>query len=389
MMNTKQRLYHPIPCRTTALAFALLMLVVSCGGQDEPVAEMGDEIQLSDKEIMLGIDGWKPIAESRATIFENKEDFLKDERDSEKGGGSFTAYAYLRETGQVFIGGSRVWYVRNDINNHPLTGDWKFYNTKDNVYPSYYWPQNNTVDFFAYMPWHGSNRQKKNIEVGNYTVGKGLSLTCQINEPTSLADTDGQETIIAYTTNKSKADGTVNMHFVHPFATVSFDLEQAHRDLTINWIQFNDVYLTGRDTLNTTTPDAAGISWTPSGSMSNFKINVNKTVPEDLNFTSKIGGPYLVMPQDLDRGTPENTTDDITITINYTWDDDGNNNLESDDTMNLTSSIVVKDAVTKWLAGYHYKYKLDLGDNKTEILFKVEVEPWIPTGGNNNIFDVE
>ena len=53
------------------------MLVVSCGGQDEPVAEMGDEIQLSDKEIMLGIDGWKPIAESRATIFENKEDILK------------------------------------------------------------------------------------------------------------------------------------------------------------------------------------------------------------------------------------------------------------------------------------------------------------------------
>ena len=107
-MKTKQRLYHPIPCRATALAFALLMLVASCGGQDEPVAE-GDELQLSDKEIMLGIDGWKPIAESRATIFENKEDFLKDERDSEKGGGSFTAYAYLRETGQVFIGGSRVW----------------------------------------------------------------------------------------------------------------------------------------------------------------------------------------------------------------------------------------------------------------------------------------
>ena len=386
-MKTKQDLHINILGAMKFLFFALLFVLSGCGGQDEPAIEKEDGVQLSDKEITIDADGWKPLTESRATIFENENDFLNDDPEA-KGGGNFTMHAYLKETGATFIGGARAWYFNNE---------WRFYDERNNRFPAYYWPQNNSVDFFAYMPWSGSQRRKY-ITVGNYTQGTGLTINCTMQEITTLEDVDGQETIIAYTANKSKADKNVNMHFVHPFASVSFELKRAHRNLTINWIEFNNIYLQGYTTLNASTTQDTQINWTPSGDVKSFHIVVDKTIPEDINFGREIGEKYLVMPQTFEH-KKENSSDDITVTINYTWDDDGNHYIEPEDTKNFTSSIIVTDEqgnplVTEWEAGYNYKYILSLGDNDEEIHFKVEVEPWISTGknstgGNNNIFDIE
>ena len=318
---------------------------------------------------------------TRATIFENQNDILNDAADG-KGGGNLTMHAYVSNTGAERFK-SRAWYFNKNV--------WRFYDASSNKFYNHYWP-NYSMDFFAYMPWDGSGRLK-NIEVDKYEVGKGLTINCtmqgttadNIDETDDLLDPLGQETIIAYTPNKHK--DLVNLYFVHPFAAVSFELKQAHRNLTINWIRFNNVYLTGTTTLNATTDNSTQISWTGTGSTSSFTIPVGKTIPTDINFGAKIGGPYLVMPQSFGKGTAS-TDDDITITINYTWDDDGNNIFEDDDTKDLVSSITL-NGVDKWESGKKYNYVLDLGDNKEEILFKVEVEPWQVTGGNNNIFDVE
>lgn len=313
---------------------------------------------------------------SRATIFENQNDILDDAADG-KGGGNLTMYAYISNEEAVRFK-SRAWFFNNV---------WRFYDASSNKFYNHYWP-NQSMDFFACMPWDGSGKQKM-ITVGTHTPSTdqspGLNITCNIPQPENLEDTKGQETIIAYTPDKHKK--TVNLYFVHPFAAVSFELKKAHRNLTINWIRFNNVYLTGSTTLNNDTKEVTDVSWTPTGSQSTFTIPVGKTIPSEINFGAPIGGPYLVMPQSFGKGTVT-PDDDITIIINYTWDDDGNNILEDDDTKDLVSSITFED-VDKWVAGKKYNYVLNLGDNEEEILFKVEVEPWQVTGGDNNIFDVE
>lgn len=310
---------------------------------------------------------------SRATIFENQNDILDDAADG-KGGGNLTMYAYISNEEAVRFK-SRAWFFNNV---------WRFYDASSNKFYNHYWP-NQSMDFFACMPWDGSGKQKM-ITVGEHTSSTdqnpGLNITCNIPQPENLEDTKGQETIIAYTPNKHKEK--VELNFVHPFAAVSFELKKAHRNLTINWIRFNNVYLTGSTTLNNDTKEVTDVSWTPTGSQSTFTIPVGKTIPSEINFGAPIGGPYLVMPQSFGKGTDT----PVTIIINYTWDDDGNNILEDDDTKDLVSSITFED-VDKWVAGKKYNYVLNLGDNEEEILFKVEVEPWEVTGGDNNIFDVE
>lgn len=361
-------------------SFAFLLLLTGCGSQDDPLPETDNKVQLSDTEITLEVDGWKPLSNSRAIIFESENDFL-DDASTAKGGGIFTMYAYLKETGSTFIGGSRVWYF---VPDNATVGSWRFYDEANNHFPQYYWPQSNSVDFFAYMPWKGSDRQKI-ITVDNYVQGTGLTINCRMQEPTTLLDTDGQETIIAYTTNKSKADKKVNMCFVHPFSAVYFKLHQAHRDLTINWIRFNDVYLTGSTTLNATTDNSTPISWTGTGSIDEFNIPVNQTIPDQINFGGDIGGPYLVMPQNLGGAT---------ITINYTWenanpsgkDDVVEGDLDTSDSNNVYQ--IKRTINAEWIAGNKYTYVLDLGDNQAEILFKVLVEPW-DVEGYKNIVDVE
>ena len=105
-MKTKQRLYPSISHGANAFCFALLMLVTACGGQEDPVVEKEDQLQLSDKEILISADGWKPMAESRANIFETQDDFLNEE----VGGGDFTLHAFTRGSDTPFIDGTRARY---------------------------------------------------------------------------------------------------------------------------------------------------------------------------------------------------------------------------------------------------------------------------------------
>lgn len=386
-MKTKQKRYHSnIPHWTKYCYLVLLMIVAGCGGQEELIEENEnkDKIQLSDKEITIGVDGWKPLTESRAAIFENKNDIENDAADA-KGGGNFTLHAYRKEIGSTFIDGTRVRYF---IPDGQTDGSWRFYAHPNFI--EYYWPQSGSIDFFAYMPYKGSDRQKS-ISVGSYSNTTGLNITCQMqattaddnNDTDDLLDPKGQETIIAYTTGKSKSDGSVNMYFVHPFSAIYLKLKQAHRDLNINWIKFNNVYLKGEATLNATTDKDTKIQWTPDGNAETFTIPVDKIIPGQINFNGEVGGPYLVMPQSFGKNTAS-TDDDVTITVNYTWDDQI---AETDNTQEFTRSITTT-SITEWIAGNKYTYLLYLGDNAEEILFKVLVEPW---GSNEykNIIDVE
>lgn len=376
-MKTKQRLYPSISHGAKAFCFALLMLVTACGGQEDPIVEKEDQLQLSDKEILISADGWKPMAESRATIFDTENDL----KNVNKGGGNFTLYAFTRGSETPFINGTRVRY--QEVNGN---GRWRFY--ADPYYIEYYWPQSGTYDFFACMP-HGD--KQKNITGITYDKTKGkVTLTCQMQSTTADGDDDtddlddplGQETIIAYTPGLSKQSEAVKMHFVHPFAAIYFKLKQAHRDLTINWIRFDNVFLEGTATIYEETKEETVVEWKPlRDSKNTFTIHVQKKIPGDINFDAEFGRPYLVMPQTFSKAEG-----DVTITINYTWND-GTDQDKENDTKEFTRSITT-NSITSWIAGNKYTYILDLGDNKEEILFKVKVEPWV-SGGDKNEIDIE
>ena len=139
-MNIKQRLYPLISHGAKAVAFVLLMLVTACGAQEDPdVEKEEDKLQLSDQEITLGVDGWKPMTQSRASIFEGEDDIKKED----KGGGNLTLYAYL-EDGTTFIGGARAKYFSQNTS-------WEFYDGQNLI--NYYWPDPNLHHRKSHHPY--------------------------------------------------------------------------------------------------------------------------------------------------------------------------------------------------------------------------------------------
>lgn len=362
-----------------------MCLFAACTEIDAPVPPA---IQESDQPIMLDVEGWKPMTSTRATIFETLNDLQS--RD-------FTMHAYLRNDGYHFIPGSRVHYF---VPKGESTGTWRFFDELNYRYFNYYWPQDKSIkiDFFAYTPYNANNIS--NIKYNSNT--KSLTFSCDMN-PTveensrviELDDSENQETLFAYTTERGKGNvnEVVELQFVHPFAAVSFKLKQAHRNLTINWIRFNNVYQEGSYTLTENTINSQPLPLRLQ-TIDSTTINVNKIIPNEINFGGEIGGPYLMLPQAFNNGTSDNTSDDVTITINYTWDNaslDGNDDIvEGDEDYDIDNSSneknsnktyqivrsITTNTISAWLAGKKYTYILDLGDNQAEILFKVEVEPW-------------
>ena len=332
------------------------MLVTACGGQDDPVVENEDKLELSDKEICIEIDGWKSMTESRASIFGSETDFLNEGKKLMDGG--FKLYAYTRNSDTPFINGTKVCYQNG----------WRFFAYPDFI--EYYWPQTGTFDFFALMPY--GDRQKNITKVEyNKTLGK-VTLTCEMQTTTeSLDDPNGQETIFAFTPTLSKESREANMHFVHPFSAVNFKLEKSHSKLTINSIKFEKIYLDGSITLSDKTTAGTNVEWSTQGrSKATFTIPVDKAVGEGegkIYYGDDIGENFLVMPQTF--------TDQAQITITYTW---------KNETKSFSHPLI-----GGWEAGNKYLYKLSLGDNtQDEIFLDVEVEPWKPGGAKNEI-DVE
>lgn len=365
-MKTKQDLHRYILYGMKAYCLVLLLVVAGCTGKDEPNMPQKDKPELSDTPIKLQVDDWKPLKEARAVIYDDKLF-----HDKQQGGGNFTLHAYHQDDNDAnylydYLPGTRLSYVADK-------NIWVFLSGEKEI--THYWPNWGRVSFFAYMPYKDYTGKNTYVTMGEYTNTGGQAISCQMPVEVDVDDANSQEYMFAYTPNKTRKDGTVSMHFVHPFAAIYLKLKQAHRDLTINSVMFNRIFTQGTYSQKELTTADTDVAWKSSGNMSSFTIKVDKTIPEDLNFSADIGGPYLVMPQTF--GT------DAVITVNYTW---------KGETKEFDTNLILKDkdgnkVIEAWESGKKYTYILDLGDNKEEILFKVLVEPW--TGEYKNEIDVE
>lgn len=371
-MKTKQDRHRITMGGVKTFAFALLLSLAGCGGQDvpngekpdEPVVEESGDIQLSDTEIRLEVADWKPLQESRAVLFD-QENFLEGNEENTLPGGNFTLHAYTSD-GQTFLKGARGWYFADTD-----TPEWRFRSDIGGkvTFPTYYWPNSGTVDFFAYMPYEDYRNKAGNREdyvtIGDYDSENGQQFSCKLPQ---TDESDHMEFIYAYEQDKTKANNPLKLQFKHPFALVQFKWGTGSSRMTINSLKLDSMYFAG--TFSTETSDSTETSeWEPSGSPGAYEATVSKRIPTEVNYNTVFAGPYLVMPQVLDK---------ITLTLNTSQTD------EATGTDSAPVSLSTEQGAS-WLPGHIYTYTLIAGDRNEEIYFIVTVEDWIVIKHRNEV----
>lgn len=307
---------------------------------------------------------------TKATVFGENADL----ENLTKGGGNFSVRAYKSGSEDKFLYDQRVWYFQDGRS-------WHFYDDAINNVTEVYWPNATNIDFFTYMPYHNANRYT-GVTLKEYTADNGPSFSCDLP-----LNTEGQknihEFIYAYSKNQNKLStgsdgrkGVVQLNFVHPFSLIVIHLNESYR-MTINWIKIRGIYNKGTYANPQTTLSQGDspvnftcASWTPEvGAVrEKLEIDINKNVPDDINYKSPIGGPYIIMPQQLDK--------DVILDINYT----------RDQTKIETKSIsLYRETLPQWDPGKKYTYSLTMGDPLEEILFNVAVEEWSVVDYKNEI----
>lgn len=316
--------------------------------------EMQEDDQLQ-QAIRLSVD----VPSTKATIFDTPASLTNPV----VGGGDFAVSAWI--TGETSNAGNL--YMNNvRVNYFPDAKDWRFTDA-NGTYVNFYWPLEDELDFFGHFPLDPEKGAVTSVSYDpKNNPDSGPSFKFEL--PLNSAGQEGlHEFLYSFVQNQDKNYPTVEMKFSHPYAAISFNLGQSYR------MKLNDIKLTDICNKGTYRFDLENNEWELSlgDSKRTLDIAIEKNIPEDINFNSPIGGPYLVAPQVL--------TDASYLKVSYTRLD------EQDDTKGVK---LVDVGITKWEAGKHYVYTLNMGNTEEEILFKVTVENWKTIEYKNEI-DVE
>lgn len=287
--------------------------------------------------------------------------------DTDKGGGEFNVNAYYDGTELKYISNGRVWYRDEDKNWINLD--------ENNQITDYYWPNVGALNFFAYMPKNGYTDKNTYVTVGGYSHANGQQFSCSL--PNSNADYDNmQEFIYAYTPGEKKNSEKVKLTFVHPFSLVCFQLGSGSIRMTVNSIELGNIYLNGTfSTGQTSTADNGIGSWSFTGGKETYTATIGKRIPNDVNYNTIFGGPFVMVPQDLSS---------VSLTLKYEREEAGAENATE---TKIVNSLTTTE-IPKWEPGKRYIYTLSHGDNNEEIYFNVKVVDWDVVDYKNEI-DVE
>lgn len=340
-------------CTYTILS-VILSVAIACR-KDDQFSDAGNSIGFSIEQ-----------TSTKGTFFSSDNDLM----DPEKGGGNFTVYAYDEGKETAYIADQRVWYFADDAR-------WRFWDAVSNNVTHRFWPNSN-LDFFAFMPY-STDLDDAGVTIGTYSGQNGPSFSCTL----PLDDQSGlQEFIYAYSKGQNKNStgrngdkGVVQLRFVHPMAAVVIKLDQSYR-MKINSISISGIYNSGtfRNAFNTLDFDGnqnanfTYADWTPSGSKNKtLTAEIGKEVPDEINYGSPVGGPYMVLPQNLEG---------VSLKIEFERDDM--------DPETRSASIYSPD-VPNWEPGKIYTYSLTMGDPLEEIMFNIYVDEWDVIGYRNDI----
>lgn len=341
-----------------------LFLYIICASALLMSCNKDGDVTCDDNTIRIEVYGATSIS-TRAHLYYDPDEL--DAYKDIKNEGQFKINAHLDNANNDFYIGSTG--TPGSVTLHD--NRWRFQNTElEGNLVDFYWPNNSALNFMAYIP---ATLSECAAEVSNiaYTKSGGFTFSAVmpqvINDRTEaerLAEHARKEFIYATRLAQNK-EASVMMRFVHPFAVVKFRLSQSHRDLTIHDITLHNMsregtFADGNDTMNEGQSALTTGDWTGTDASQTFTVNLEKNVPDDVNYGGSIGGPYLVIPQNIE---------DVTLTLKYSWDTKSN--------VTTTARLIATPLITEWQPGYVYTYVLDLGDNKEEVLFSVSVEEWI------------
>ena len=296
----------------------------------------------------------------------NNEDF----KDESKGGGSFSlsAWNYDKSTpanAQQYIEHELVWYRAGDEGQVANNRLWRFKRGDELV--ECYWPYNGVSDFLAYMPVHEKLDQVGISNIG-YAPETGISYTANpplSNNGEGVTQENLREFLYAVAedeTPQNSASG-VGLEFQHPLTAIYFKVAKSYR-MTINTIEISDLKNSGKFSNNTWT-------FNDSQEMTLMTLQIDKKIPEDINYGVVFYGPVLVLPQELD---------DIKLAVVGT-------RSEKNDYKPASVSLKTDNHV-KWEPGKAYTYSLNLGEQNVEVLFDVTVQNWDEVNYKHNI-DIE
>ena len=377
--------------RHTSRYLLIALLMAAC--EKEPMPIIPSSVPISFDVSHEGMKG-----NTRASIFGDENstvtDFLDDPikhpndfLDAAKGGGNYTLLAYI--DGKQDAGGAalqylnaRVWWQKDIALEEQKKAEsvrdfnkaWKFLEGDEQTGHTYevYWPKNEKLNFFAYMPYSGhamytNNTDGYSVTNINYSENVGVSFSCTMPAISENGDTP-QEFIYAHVTERTSSGGEVPLHFSHPFAVMRFKLAMGSYRLNIDNIKFNGIKLAGSYTSNAvTSPSTLALdSWsTASSTATSQTYTINKKIPAEINYNAIFGGPFLVIPQSIGGITMDITAQRI------------DSNQEK---YNRTGISISTTEVSQWEPGKVYTYTLKIGDGYEEILYDVKVEPWIAEG---------
>ena len=336
-----------------AFCIGILLLCISCS---DPL-RTGTDLD-SDAEIVFSPAIPEVSLETKADLY-NSSNLISN------GSGSFSVIAY--KTG---LNGEENLYFKdfNKVLYFSDTDAWRFHNEEDNSFYKRYWPSY-AIDFLAYMPYNLANT--------GVTVTKETQ-TIECTLPTTVAaQQTAKEFVYAFTANQSYSEltnGIVNLNFIHPFSAINIELGQAHGNTYIDRVEIRNITNKGSFTINQNTDTQEELSyndWTLTSDTSRQTINipVNKTVGESINTNTRLGGPFLIVPQ---------LCDEIILYVEFTW-----NSSTTKAEINLKTS-----ELSALNPGRIYTLTLNLGESKEDITTNVTITDWIHVGYKNDI-DIE
>ena len=249
-----------------------------------------------------------------------------------------------------------------DANTIFDSGSWKFYTDKLDVH--YYWPQNSNLDVMAYSPAKLDNTCMEVASKSTVTC-TGLPMTGEGQEGELL-----YEFVCGYKGGCKKSDGAIVVPMCRPFAIVNFYLDEAVRSV-LKKIEITGIYSQGIF-------DVESGLWNLSGDKGAFVCNVNKEYPVDINNASHLGGPFIVIPQDLRAG---HSGEEVKLVVTYV---SKGNAYETITETTLGEAVIASTKIGSWESGKEYNYWISLNGAANEIHMSVTIGEW-QTEGNSEV----
>lgn len=372
----------------------MAMVVVACS-DDSDMEEYSPQPITLDISMDESKEGY-----SRSILFERDSDII-----NHSAGGSLWLNAYIHgktdeQNNPLQYIDSRVWYNADYAKEHPDGQHWWFLEGDDKTGYTYqvYWPKNEKLNVFAYMPYNYEDYNKR-VENSNeytykvtpqYDMEDGAVIDFLMPETYAFED-DHQEFVYAYVPEASQPH--LGLNFIHPVSTISFRLSSRSYRLKINKMEIKYVLnddetvvpenkefkLRGTYSCNINTKTNLSVivdnysdywTYTKSGALT---MNINKSVPAEINYNRVFGGPYLVLPQTIDER--------LALVVDA-------QRIDASSVPYHPILFLKTNKVTEWEPGKRYTYNLNLGDGMEEMVLDVDVEDWI-VNEYKNVIEVE